>query len=126
MQRFFLLEIISSKLNLTHKFLKGGEMAQHFLLSKEARGISGSKMLLLSKERAIKLLAKIRWADNGGKPVCPKCGNTKKTYFLKTTNYNIAIHTSLVKAFEFNCDYISFCSKGLIPNNEYFYPPLYE
>ena len=85
MQRFFLLEIISSKLNLAHKFLKGGEMAQHFLLSKEARGISGSKMLLLSKERVIKLLTKIRWADNGGKPVCPKCKNNKKNYFLKTT-----------------------------------------
>lgn len=76
-------EIISSKLNLAHKFLKGGEMAGHFLLSKEARGISGSKMLLLSKEHVIKLFAKIRWADNGGKPVCPKCGNTKKNIFSK-------------------------------------------
>lgn len=85
MQRFFLLEIISSKLNLTHKFLKGGKMAGYFLLSKEARGISGSKMLLLSKERVIKLLTKIRWADNGGKPICPKCKNNKKNYFLKTT-----------------------------------------
>lgn len=60
-------------------------MAGHFLLSKKAREISGSKMLLLSKERAIKLFAKIRWANNGGKPICPKCGNTEKIYFLKTT-----------------------------------------
>lgn len=50
-------------------------MAQHFLLSTKARTLSLAKVMRLTDEEAYELLQSIRWADNDGKPYCPKCGS---------------------------------------------------
>ena len=50
-------------------------MAQHFLLSAAARSLSLAKVMRMTGTEAEKVFAAIRWADNGGKPVCPHCGS---------------------------------------------------
>jgi transposase-like protein len=50
-------------------------MAQHFLLSKEARTISLAKVLRLSDEEAYARFKAIRFAQNDGEAFCPKCGS---------------------------------------------------
>ncbi len=47
---------------------------QHFLLSTKARTLSLAKVMRLSDDEAFATLKAIRWAENGGEPVCPKCG----------------------------------------------------
>lgn len=59
-------------------------MAQHFLLSKEARSFSLVKIAQLTEKQAENFFRKIRWSETNGKPVCPCCGSTKKHYFLVT------------------------------------------
>jgi transposase-like protein len=49
-------------------------MAQHFLLSSNARTLSLASVLRLSDEEAEQTFALIRWASTDGKPVCPHCG----------------------------------------------------
>lgn len=49
-------------------------MSQHFLLSAAARTLSLAKVMRLSDEEAFDTFKKIRWAGNGGEPVCPRCG----------------------------------------------------
>ena len=49
-------------------------MAQHFLLSAQARTLSLAKVLWLSEEEAYETFARIRWAQNDGEPFCPRCG----------------------------------------------------
>ena len=49
-------------------------MTQHFLLSSKARSLSLAQVMRLSEDEAFKMFAAIRWAENGGEPVCPKCG----------------------------------------------------
>lgn len=52
-------------------------MAQHFLLSKEARTLSLAKVMRLSDDEAFDTFKRIRWADNGGEAYCPKCGGVR-------------------------------------------------
>lgn len=47
---------------------------QHFLLSTAARTLSLSRVARMSNEEARDTFKRIRWADNGGEPYCPKCG----------------------------------------------------
>lgn len=49
-------------------------MSQHFLLSAKARTLSLATVLRMTDEDAEKLFASLRWAETGGKPVCPHCG----------------------------------------------------
>ncbi len=49
-------------------------MAQHFLLSAQARTLSIVSVARMSEEEARATFQSIRWADNDGKPCCPKCG----------------------------------------------------
>lgn len=49
-------------------------MAQHFLLTTKARTLSLAKVMRLTDEEAADAFIEIRWADNSGKPYCPKCG----------------------------------------------------
>ncbi|MGD2133377.1 MAG: IS1595 family transposase [Maricaulaceae bacterium] len=49
-------------------------MAQHFLLSAQARTLSLAKVLRLSEEAAYEAFKRIRWAGTDGEPVCPRCG----------------------------------------------------
>jgi len=50
-------------------------MAQHFLLSPEAKTIDLEKIIKLSDVQAEKQFRLIRWSDTKGKPVCPECGS---------------------------------------------------
>jgi len=50
-------------------------MKQHFLLSAKARTLSLAKVMRLSDEEAHETFKQIRWAENGGEPVCPRCGS---------------------------------------------------
>src|SRR3954465_195756 len=52
-------------------------MPQHFLLSAAARTLSLASVARMSDEEAHAKFCEIRWADNGGKPYCPKCGNAR-------------------------------------------------
>jgi transposase-like protein len=52
----------------------GVSVPQHFLLSAAARTLSLSTVARMSDEEARDTFRRIRWADNGGKPYCPKCG----------------------------------------------------
>lgn len=49
-------------------------MAQHFLLSTQARTLSLAKVLRLSDEDAWLTFKAIRWVATDGDPVCPRCG----------------------------------------------------
>jgi transposase-like protein len=49
-------------------------MAQHFLLSAEARTLSLKEIFKGGEDKAYEAFKRIRWASTEGKPVCPKCG----------------------------------------------------
>jgi hypothetical protein len=49
-------------------------MPQHFLLSSRARSLTLGQVLRLSDEEAHRKFVEIRFADNSGKPFCPRCG----------------------------------------------------
>lgn len=52
-------------------------MAQHFLLSAEARSFSIVKIAQMTERQATTFFRRIRWSDTNGKPVCPSCGSLK-------------------------------------------------
>ena len=45
-------------------------MSQHFLLSAKARTLSLASVLRMTDEEAETAFRRIRWARDGGKPVC--------------------------------------------------------
>jgi transposase-like protein len=47
---------------------------QHFLLSPAAKTLSLAPVFRMSDEQAETTFCKVRWPDNDGKPVCPRCG----------------------------------------------------
>jgi transposase-like protein len=49
-------------------------MAQHFLLSAEARTLSLKEIYKGGEEKAYMTFRKLRWQETEGQPVCPKCG----------------------------------------------------
>lgn len=49
------------------------DMAQHFLLSARAKTLSTKQVARMSEEDAYKAFVKIRFAENGGEPFCPRC-----------------------------------------------------
>jgi transposase-like protein len=59
-------------------------MAQHFLLKAEARRLSIKKIFRMTDDEAFSQFKVFRWKDNGGNPICPKCQNSGKHYFLQT------------------------------------------
>lgn len=59
-------------------------MAQHFLLSANARDLSLMKLFNMSEDEAFENFKAVRWSDTDGEPVCPECGNVNKHYFLQT------------------------------------------
>lgn len=59
-------------------------MAQHYLLSAEARKLSILKIATMSDMEAFEMFKNVRWSSTNGKPVCPCCGSLEKHYFLKT------------------------------------------
>jgi transposase-like protein len=58
-----------------YKSIKSGVyVAQHFLLSAAAKSLSLSAVARMSDQEAHATFQRIRWADNGGEPYCPRCG----------------------------------------------------
>ena len=49
-------------------------MAQHFLLSADARSLSAAKIMRMSDSGVEAVFLRLRWPDTDGKPVCPDCG----------------------------------------------------
>ena len=49
-------------------------MAQHFLLSAQARTLSLVKVMRMSETEAYEAFSAIRWVANDGEPFCPRCG----------------------------------------------------
>lgn len=49
-------------------------MAQHFLLSAEARTLSLKAIYQGGEEKAYATFKRLRWHSTDGEPVCPKCG----------------------------------------------------
>jgi transposase-like protein len=49
-------------------------MAQHFLLSSKARTLSLAQVMRLTEDEAFRMFVALRWSENAGEPVCPKCG----------------------------------------------------
>ena len=49
-------------------------MSQHFLLSAAARTLSLVQVMRLSDDQAFDTFKALRWAENAGEPVCPRCG----------------------------------------------------
>jgi transposase-like protein len=50
-------------------------MAQHFLLSAQARTLSLGKVLRMSDDQAFDAFKSLRWSENEGAPICPRCGS---------------------------------------------------
>ncbi len=59
-------------------------MAQHYLLSAEARSLSILKIATMSDDEVQEIFKQIRWNATNGEPVCPCCGSVEKHYYLKT------------------------------------------
>lgn len=57
-------------------------MAQHFLLTAKARGMSLKQIFSMGEESAFEMFKQCRWGGND--PVCPCCGVIDSHYFLKT------------------------------------------
>lgn len=49
-------------------------MCQHFLLSAKARTLSLAEVIRLTEDEAYEAFKAIRWAENDGGPICPRCG----------------------------------------------------
>src|SRR3977135_2041002 len=65
-------------LNMMCEYIvSGASVAQHFLLSAAARTLSLSAVARMSDDEARATFQRVRWADNGGEPYCPKCGCLK-------------------------------------------------
>jgi len=58
-------------------------MAQHFLLSAEAKTLSIAKILRMSDADAERSFRAMRWPETDGEPICPECGCTEH-YNLKS------------------------------------------
>lgn len=50
-------------------------MAQHFLLSRQAKTLSLGKVFRMPDAEVETLFRKVRWPDTDGAPVCPHCGS---------------------------------------------------
>lgn len=49
-------------------------MSTHFLLSAAARTLSLKAVYSMGEEKAYETFCKLRWSENDGEPICPRCG----------------------------------------------------
>ena len=59
-------------------------MAQHFLLSADARDISILKIATMNDDEILDTFKQIRWSNTDSEPVCPQCGCVGNYNYLKT------------------------------------------
>src|SRR5690242_4515084 len=55
---------------------RGWVMAQHFLLSRQAKTLSLAAVFQMKDEEAEMAFRRVRWHETDGAPVCPHCGGT--------------------------------------------------
>jgi transposase-like protein len=72
-------------------------LAQHFLLSSNARTLSLASVLRLTDRQAEQKFASIRWASTNGKPVCPSCGGLEP-YECRRPNGSLRFRCKACKA----------------------------
>lgn len=58
-------------------------MAQHFLLSAKARTLSLKQVFRMGEDEAYGLFCDMRWHENDGEPICPRCG-CSEAYHIST------------------------------------------
>jgi len=58
-------------------------MAQHFLLSANARTLSIVKIAMMSEDEIFEIFKHVRWSETNGEPICPCCGSMRKPYNIK-------------------------------------------
>ena len=63
---------------------KDSQMAQHFLLTAQARDLSLMKLFNMSEEEAFESFKAVRWSDTDGVPICPSCGTCHNPYFISS------------------------------------------
>jgi transposase-like protein len=80
-------------------------MAQHFLLSAKARTLSLAKVMRYTDAEAYEVFKKVRWAENDGEPICPRCGciavyeyKARKIYKCKGCGSQFSITTGTIFA----------------------------
>ena len=80
-------------------------MSQHFLLSKAARTLSLASVARLSDEKAHDTFRNLRWAENDGEPVCPRCGSVtcytfkaRKIYKCKDCQHQFSVTSGTIFA----------------------------
>src|SRR6478672_4064139 len=80
-------------------------MPQHFLLTSAARSLSLAQVLRLSNEEAHVKFVEIRFADNEGKPFCPRCGAvnvyiipTRRTWQCKACKKQFSVTSGTIFA----------------------------
>lgn len=80
-------------------------MKQHFLLSSAARTLSIAKVMRLSDQEAYDQFKAIRWAENNGEAVCPRCGcfvayeyRTRRIFKCQGCHRQFSVTTSTIFA----------------------------
>src|SRR5208282_3335119 len=78
---------------------------QHFLLTAAARSLSLAQVLRLSDEEAHAKFVAIRFAENDGKPFCPRCGAvnvyaipTRRTWQCKACKKQFSVTSGTIFA----------------------------
>jgi hypothetical protein len=60
-------------------------MAQHFLLSRQAKTLSLAMVFRMSDAEAEGAFRRVRWPETNGDPICPKCGGLDAYEFRRPT-----------------------------------------
>jgi transposase-like protein len=80
-------------------------MAQHFLLSSEARSLSLATVARMTDEEAYEAFKLVRWSDNAGEPYCPRCRcaalysyRTRKLWKCKSCSHQFSVTSGTIFA----------------------------
>lgn len=80
-------------------------MAAHFLLSSKARNLSLAQVMRLSDAEAYETFKAIRWSENEGQAICPRCGSvtvyeyrTRRIYKCKGCGSQFSLTTGTIFA----------------------------
>ncbi|MBL8567166.1 MAG: IS1595 family transposase [Hyphomicrobiaceae bacterium] len=80
-------------------------MATHFLLQAKARTIRLRDVFAMGEDKAWDLFKQLRWPENDGKPVCPKCGSvesyeitTRRKHKCKACHHQFSVTSGTIFA----------------------------
>jgi transposase-like protein len=80
-------------------------MAQHFLLSAQARTFSLKAIYAAGEDKAYAVFRKLRWPDTDGAPVCPRCGGldsykitTRRRFKCKACSHQYSVTSGTIFA----------------------------